>query len=506
MISMTTATEPSGDARRDGEHRQIEIRVGHALALVSPASAGMLRPLLRCTQIEYQPGGPGGCELVERESSFFAPRGDGTVIIRPGSVLHVAAALRQQGYRVRVVDLRCFDAPAFAQKDVLLDTLETADRRVLQAIMQNPMGRLCIPPGGLRNRAIGLSCRYYHQAKILIPSATIRQAAEMAGAGGVPRRQCQRGPQPRVAVAGPRRLLHVFELRDGRALRLQIVIFPAGEQLLARKAISGWQDFNNPDYYPRPHRVYAFMAPCQRNSQATELRLEVLTGPVIYKAPTILGQQAGVRVLFAAAPWSAPGNRVSPLDDMRRFYWHNTARNDTLAALARACRRRPGSAVATRRAPRRPAVPRGEPRLRAVAILSESTEHGRELQLRLPGWPLLHAEAGGNSQSAGQHPAQCAWGLPDQAIVTLVRAAQLQQFDTDVLIMATGRGKPSIPAGFPPMVASARQRQVLIVDINDDFDRIARHDARQRMEHYRSRGFEVDVPSRWRVGQRGRPR
>jgi hypothetical protein len=249
------------------------------------------------------------------------------------------------------------------------------------------------------------------------------------------------------------------------------------------------------------------MAPRQRNSQATELQLEVLTGPVIYMAPTILGQQAGVRVLFAAAPWSPPGNRASPLEDMRRLYWHNKARNDTLAALARACRRAdlealwPHGLLLDDQQ-----FPVGNPGSARVAVLSESTEHTRELQKLLPDWPLLHAEAGGNSQSAGPNPAQCAWGLPDQAIVTIVRAAQLQQFDTDVLVMATGRGTPSIPAGFPPMVASAEQRQVLIVDINDDFDRVARHDAHQRMEHYRSRGFEVDVPSRCRTGRRGRQR
>jgi hypothetical protein len=251
--------------------------------------------------------------------------------------------------------------------------------------------------------------------------------------------------------------------------------------------------------------INAFVRPGHRNSQSTELQLEVLTGPVIYKTPTILGQQAGVRVLFAAAPWSPPGNRASPLEDMRRLYWHNGPRNDTLAALARACRRAdlealwPHGLLLDDQQ-----FPAGSPGAARVAVLMESPEHARELQKLLPDWPLLQAETGGNGRSAGQNPAECAWGLPDQAIVTLVRAAQLRQFDTDVLVMATGRGVPAIPAGFPPTVAGAEQRQVLIVDVDDDLDRVARHDTHHRLGYYRARGFEVDVPSRWRTGQRGR--
>jgi hypothetical protein len=440
--------------------------------------------------------------------TFFGPDGRGGINISAGTVPRIAGELRRRGHEVHVVDLRRFDTLEFARNEELLGSVNPAELRMLQAMVQNPMGRLCIPPGGLRERAVGLLCRYYHEAKVLIPSATIKQAEEMASAlaeqlGGnvdlVHNRQW-RSPARVVCCT-----LSSFE--SAEPYDWNILIFPAGEQLLARRAISGWQDFNNPYYFPRPHRIYAFMAPSQRNSQATELRLEALTGPVIYQAPTILGQRAAVRVLFATAPWSPPGNRVSPLEDMRRLYWHNGTRKDLLAALVRACRRAdlealwPHGLLLDAQQ-----FPVGSPGAASVAVLVESPEHGRELQTRLAGWPLYHAETSRNSRSAGRNPARCAWGLPDEAIVTLVRAAQLRQLDTDVLVMATGRSVPALPGGFPPLVASGEQRQALIVDVDDDFDRAARHDTRQRLAYYQARGFEVDAPSRWRTGQRGRSR
>ena len=127
-------------------------------------------------------------------------------------------------------------------------------------------------------------------------------------------------------------------------------------------------------------------------------------------------------------------------------------------------------------------------------ILVESVEHGRELQARLLGWPLLHAEDGGG---AGQSPWERAFRtvqpVPEQAIATIIRAVQFPQFDTDVLIMATGRKAPVLPAGFPPLAASGERRRTLIIDIDDDFDRAARGDARERVNYYLGRGFAVDA-------------
>ena len=116
----------------------------------------------------------------------------------------------------------------------------------------------------------------------------------------------------------------------------QIIIFPVGEEVLTKKAISGWQDFHNPYYFPRPHRVYAFTQPGQRNSWATELQLEVLAGPLIYEAPSLLGHRATVRVVFAAGPWTPAGRTVlGPLGGPAAARSAQPARNDALAALAR---------------------------------------------------------------------------------------------------------------------------------------------------------------------------
>ena len=285
----------------------------------------------------------------------------------------------------------------------------------------------------------------------------------------------------------------------------QIIIFPVGEEALTKKAISGWQDFHNPYYFPRPHRVYAFTQPGQRNSWATELQLEVLAGPLIYEAPSLLGHRATVRVVFAAGPWTPAGRRAGLLEDLRRLVWRNAARNDALAALAGICRNANlealwphGVLLGDQQ------FPVGVAGAARVVILVESVEHGRELQARLLGWPLLHAEDGGGAgQSPWERAFRTAQPVPEQAIVTIIRAAQFPQFDTDVLIMATGRKAPALPAGFPPLAASGERRQTLIIDIDDDFDRAARRDARERVNYYLGRGFAVDA-AHGRTGQPGR--
>lgn len=64
---MATSNLQSGDLHRDGDRGPIQIELGDADARVRQATECMLGPLLRCTEEEYQPGGPSGCHRVSRE-------------------------------------------------------------------------------------------------------------------------------------------------------------------------------------------------------------------------------------------------------------------------------------------------------------------------------------------------------------------------------------------------------------------------------------------------------
>ena len=328
-----------------------------------------------------------------------------------------------QGHEVRLCDRRRFDAAQFEPDEALLGSAGPAERAILQAAVQHPMGRFCVAEGGLRDRAIGLLVKFFHRAKILLPTVTLRHADHLGGVlaeyvgGNV---DVVDGREWHSAARVVSCTMSSFE--SAQPYDWHVIIFPIGEQVLTNHAVCGWKDFHHPFYFPRPHRVYGFNQPGQRNTWATELRMEALTGPVIYESPTILGHQPAVRVVFAAGPWTPAGRSHGHPGG------HSAARVAQRGAEQSPGRagpglpvRRPGGPVALRRAVERPAVPRGSPAGARVAVLVESPEHGRQLQRLLPDWPLLHAgESNGEGLSDWEKAARTAQRLPDQAIVTLV--------------------------------------------------------------------------------------
>lgn len=64
-------------------------------------------------------------------------------------------------------------------------------------------------------------------------------------------------------------------------------------------------------------------------------------------------------------------------------------------------------------------------------------------------------------------------GVLDHIILTLTRASRLETVDTDMLIVASSQGWPDALPGFPPRSLRG-DHQVVLVDLADDFDEIAR--------------------------------
>jgi hypothetical protein len=199
-------------------------------------------------------------------------------------------------------------------------------------------------------------------------------------------------------------------------------------------------------------------------------------------------------VHWCVPPYSEPAaGDVTALARKRFAFWNNATRNDFIATVARAFSEADeqalwacglllagGGITLT-----------GRP---AVTVLVESAEHARELLRRLPGWEVLDAvpKPPGGRPSFPIHPFKL---RPlDRVIVTALAAARLEVVDTDLVLRAGPESPLELP-GFPPRSVGPR-RLVLLVDVADDGDGLARAAVGRRLRDYAGRGWaSVGVPA-----------
>src|SRR5207302_5620389 len=135
-------------------------------------------------------------------------------------------------------------------------------------------------------------------------------------------------------------------------------------------------------------RIYAFIQPQRRPDRLTQLRLEHVAGPVLYRVKYPRGR---VRVVFVPISQCCVTDATTALERKRALYWANQARNERIAVFARAIAL-PDNAVLSRCGFRdsdlRPAYQKPHHR---VAVLVETLEHGRQILALLPRWALLVA-------------------------------------------------------------------------------------------------------------------
>ena len=79
--------------------------------------------------------------------------------------------------------------------------------------------------------------------------------------------------------------------------------------------------------------MYSFVHPGLSLGERARLRLESLSGQVIY---SVTKPNQNVRVLLAVVPACHVAETGTELERKRAAYWHNPVRNDTIAAIARA--------------------------------------------------------------------------------------------------------------------------------------------------------------------------
>jgi hypothetical protein len=480
--------------------KSVLVEVGNVGARITPATvAEYLAPDLTYTATDVAPGGPRGYQLRGRTERLYRYAPDGALLVPAGLVPLAVDRLTAAGFQVHVDNCYSLDPRARPSEQVLGDVL-VPDPKFLAAVAAAPRGLIEVRGAADVVRRVAMICRLFPMARTMIATNVsrkrmhkFRRRLEVAGAGAVHTldyypwsweggRLVCRLVDLGNSVQAPDRAFDVVVLPDAIG-----AVAPAHQVALARL---------------RCHRVYGFFLANAAVSARTRLDLQALVGPCIYRAPDSRGVPATVTVRWLEPPWVPPAGDVGALQRKRLVYWHNDRRNDFLAAVARALRDRDDKALAERGlllaeddCPSDPGWDR-----RGVAVLVESTEHGRELVRRLPGWEMRDAVP----VPPGCRPRlldPLLWGLFDRTIFTCAVAARERMLDVDVLVLAGPEWPAALAKSLPRSLTG--WRHVLLVDLADYADGAARAAVRRRLGDYAAQGWSsVGVPA-WAVRDEG---
>jgi hypothetical protein len=330
-------------------------------------------------------------------------------------------------------------------------------------------------------------------ARIYIPVATRRQVArtrrEFQRTLGAPVNVYEDYPWP---WEGGRLVCTLQAFDRHNACDLEVVICPDA----CHAAVPGhFEAFGRLPF----QRIYGFVRADQTFSAKGHLRLEGLFGPAVYGIPDPRGPEATVCIHWCLPPDFHSTAELAALERKRRTCWHNERRNHLITAVAAAFRAgdteqlwKHGLFLAD---DEDVLLAAGS---RSVAILVESVEHGRELLRRLPWWRLWDTVPAPPQPDNLPPGVESIWdfGTCDKVIVTLVQARRLESVYTDVLVVASGEGWSDVVPGFPPRRRWAGH-QVLLIDLADDFDYVAKQVTLRRQRDYTGRGWRVSKVPSW---------
>jgi hypothetical protein len=354
-------------------------------------------PVESLKQFEYsaqvaEPIGPGGY-LVTRELIKGWRRDPNSKLLLPTPLMPwLIDNLRMDGNRVKVRDLRQPPERLVFDEEVLSET--RGEERVLaKAIQSHDRAQLEVRSFEDTLNLIALIAQLYPFARILIlvPSQTqardsvwhLRQKHQLR----VRLRGTSQWPTAQrllISTFGPFRFwsqTHPDEKTEkGTDHDWDVVLLPDPLRSLSSVACNAMAKFSCLDC-----NVYSFIPQRANLSRGDRIVLTAICGRLAY---TIPGARVGTQMLWVDVP---TGKIVSgtPLEWKRGAYVHNARRNQFVAAVARAFSRGDIGKLKKYGVRVRNDTPdtRGG-KTPSVAVLVESTEHGRELQ-NLLGWPLF---------------------------------------------------------------------------------------------------------------------
>lgn len=489
------------DQRRAGT--EVEIEIANGLATIRPPLLDLVRESLEYQQTLFELGGPLGERSRVVTRRLYELDSQGRLVVMVGSVAGIRRTLEQHGYPVTLRDHRRWPARCRKTEERLQDELTVQEQTMLGTLRTNRAGQLIVRGRREQTRAIEIIGRHWPDAIMLIPVATLRHVDELYGDLVAPFGSSLTRARGGNWARESNRVVCTYEpLRTCIPQGVDIVVFAEVASMFNEKVFEAIRDL------PEDILRYAVVQADEMLDRVTQIRLEALCGPVIYRNPDPRGEPAAVRVVLCDAPHLPTIAYRNPLDRKRRAFWHNTARNTVIAEIATAFADGDQQALwkhglGLEDGPESLAVRPGD----RVAVLVESPEHGRELQKALRSWPLLSATPKPNTKRAADENALTAWGLPPRSILTSLRAHRVGQLAVETLIVATPDDWAGVTPGFPPRQRRAQpqetqhheneRHEILVIDMADDFDRHATEQTWQRLETYRIRGWRTRIPRSW---------
>lgn len=455
-------------------------------ATCDPSVTALVLPQLEYDLTECEEGGPRGYRERQGQLCLHGLHLERRGAFCTGLVPRIVRVLTDQGYKVEITDYRDYSTERFQVDKAYFRQLHGEDRRLAKAVRREPCGQIEVKGFADLILAMRLIIYLYPKAKVLIPVATKEMARKIhvkldtAVTDFLVWTIGRTWPNsPRRCAACTFQSLVTCPTED-----YDIILLPEAVRSTSDTAVKGLALFHGP-YDRKVWRVYSFSQAGLRLGRRERLRLEAISGEVIYRrAP----EDAGVRVLWQTTPSGATiSGGATALAFKRWAYWRNDRRNDFIAGVARAFMQQKHEKL------RKYGVPfeGHEPVLRylpstLVVILVANTEQAQELRKRLPDWEVQSDVPGSSKRNDRPEGAEYCG-----TIITEARAVK-SGLDADVLIRAGGSCGRLCRKGLPPRLEAKERRDVLIIDFLDDFDPRAAMDAKRRAREYESLGWKME--------------
>jgi hypothetical protein len=253
------------------------------------------------------------------------------VIVMAGAVPGIVEVLRQHGHRVSVQDHRQWPPRCVRTNRHLLEKLTGPEQRLVEAVTMNHLGQIVVHGQAEMVRAIEIICRRWPGAIVLVPVATKRRVDELHDALAVPLRGTVSKAHGGTWASNCNRIVCTYRsLETVYADSVDVVIFTEPDSMLNAKVFRAIADL------PGEILRYAVVRADEQLDLASQVRLESLCGPVLWRSPDPRGEPAAVRVMVCEGPHLPTIACDGALDRKQRAIWHNFPRNQMIAEIASA--------------------------------------------------------------------------------------------------------------------------------------------------------------------------
>ena len=459
---------------------EFSVKIGPAYSSIEPPPSVKFAEPLKYVAKDFEVGGPLGYREQAHEYSTWTFDKEDRLLIQTPALQVVTDALLAEGHEVKQKDFRKPSNRLKPDEDVVALT-RGEDRTMVRAIEGCYRGQVEVRSFNQTVAALLLIVRLFPKARILILVPTNSMARNLVHhlkpelGGRIRRRRPNEKPAAKGCLVSTFALFRFWSQHypdEGEPDRnWDLILLPDPLRSLGKVALAALVRFSF-----LACRLYSFIQPQAALSQRERVQLTAVSGPLIYRVPKV---RVGTQLLWVDVPNCGVVRWTSPLEWKREAYWHNTCRNEFVAAVARAFSR--GDVGKLRKLGVR--VEGGVPDTRGgkspvVAVLVESSEHGRELQ-KLLGWPVFSYPSSTSETQQERTPG---------VIVTATRAER-RGLTPDVMVVASGSPALLNLERAWPKTTEFDDSEVLVVDFRDGYDAKMKSAADDRAKDSEQRGW-----------------